>query len=137
MSRIPTATSIETAPPAARPLLEAVGKQLGSVPNMFRIIANSPAGLEGYLGLNAALGKGALDARTRARLALVVAELNGCGYCLAAHTYLGRAVTSSTTRSSARTALRLRRIPRRKPRCASLPSSSKRAGMCRRLTSKR
>ncbi len=93
MSRIPTATSIETAPPAARPLLEAVGKQLGSVPNMFRIIANSPAGLEGYLGLNAALGKGALDARTRARLALVVAELNGCGYCLAAHTYLGRAVT--------------------------------------------
>jgi len=30
-----------------------------------------------------------LDARTRARIALVVAEANGCGYCLSAHTYLG------------------------------------------------
>ncbi len=27
--------------------------------------------------------------RTRERIALAVAEVNGCGYCLAAHTYLG------------------------------------------------
>lgn len=31
--------------------------------------------------------------RTRARIALLVAELNRCGYCLSAHTYLGKNVT--------------------------------------------
>jgi uncharacterized peroxidase-related enzyme len=71
-------------------LLEAVGKQLGMVPNMFRIIANSPAGLEGYLGLNGALAKGRIDARTRERIALAVAEIDGCDYCLSAHSYLGK-----------------------------------------------
>lgn len=90
MSTIKTPASVEAAPEAARPLLAAVEKQLGSVPNLFRVVANSPAALEGYLGLSAALGKGALDARTRERIALAVAQVNGCGYCLAAHSYLGR-----------------------------------------------
>ena len=90
MSRINTPASIEAAPAAAKPLLEAVEKQLGSVPNLFRVVANSPAALEGYLGLNGALAKGSLDAKTRERIALAVAEINGCGYCLAAHTYLGK-----------------------------------------------
>ena len=90
MSRIQTPASIDAAPTAAQPLLAAVNKQLGMVPNLFRVVANSPAALEGYLGLNGALAKGALDARTRERLALAVAELNGCDYCLSAHTYLGK-----------------------------------------------
>lgn len=89
MSRIVTHSSIETSPERARPLLEAVQKQLGSVPNLFRVVANSPAALEGYLGLNFALAKGALPAATRERIALAVAELNGCEYCLAAHSYIG------------------------------------------------
>lgn len=90
MSRIPTPASIEAAPAAAQPLLEAVKKQLGVVPNLFRLVANSPAALEGYLGLNGALAKGTLDARTRERIALAVAEINGCSYCLSAHSYLGK-----------------------------------------------
>jgi uncharacterized peroxidase-related enzyme len=71
-------------------MLEAVKKQLGSVPNLFRTVATSPAALEGYLGLSAALAKGRLPAPTRERIALAVAEINACGYCLAAHSYLGR-----------------------------------------------
>ncbi|PPD14559.1 MAG: alkylhydroperoxidase [Methylobacterium sp.] len=90
MSRIPTPASIEAAPANAQPLLEAVRKQLGSVPNLFRLVANSPAALEGYLGLNGALGKGTLDARTRERIAIAIAEVNGCNYCLSAHSYLGK-----------------------------------------------
>lgn len=90
MSRIATPVSIETSPAASRPLLEAVNKQLGLVPNMFRIIGNSPAALEGFLGLSGSLGKGTLDVKTRNRIALAVAEGNGCSYCLAAHTYLGK-----------------------------------------------
>lgn len=90
MSRIPTPATIADAPAAAQPLLEAVKKQLGSVPNLFRLVATSPASLEGFLGLSGALGKGSLPAPTRERIALAVAEINGCNYCLSAHTYLGK-----------------------------------------------
>jgi uncharacterized peroxidase-related enzyme len=85
MSRIPTPASIADAPEKSRPLLEAVGKQLGMVPNMFRLMATSPQALEGYLGLY-----GALPAATREHIGLAVAEVNGCDYCLSAHAYLGR-----------------------------------------------
>ncbi|MEG3146211.1 carboxymuconolactone decarboxylase family protein [Sphingomonas sp. RT2P30] len=78
----------EDAPAAAQPLLDAVEKQLGVVPNLFRLVATSPAALEGYLGLNAALGR-TLDAKTRERIAITIAQANGCDYCLSAHTYLG------------------------------------------------
>jgi uncharacterized peroxidase-related enzyme len=90
MSRLPTPASIETSPAAAQPMLQAVKKQLGVVPNLFRLVGTSPAALEGYLGLNGALAKGALEAPTRERIALAVAELNGCDYCLSAHSYLGK-----------------------------------------------
>lgn len=90
MSRIPTPATIADAPAKSQPLLEAVHKQLGSVPNMFRLISTSPQALEGYIGLSGALGKGALPAATRERIALAVAEVNGCSYCLSAHTYLGK-----------------------------------------------
>ncbi len=89
MSRITTPTSIAAAPAASQASLEAVNKLLGTVPNLFRIVANSPKTLEGYLALNGALGQGALNAQTRERIALAVAEANGCNYCLAAHQYLG------------------------------------------------
>ena len=81
MSRINIPATVDAAPAAAQPLLNGVKAKLGSVPNLFRLLAVSPAALEGYLGLSGALGKGTLDARTRERIALAVAEFNGCGYC--------------------------------------------------------
>ena len=90
MSRIPIPATIDDAPAASRPMLDAVKKQLGVAPNVFRLVATSPAALEGYVGLLGALGQGALPAPTRERIALAVAEINGCSYCLSAHTYLGR-----------------------------------------------
>jgi len=92
MSRIPTPPSIDEAPPASRPQLEAVKKLLGSAPNLFRMVANSPAALEGYVGMLGALAKGALPAATHERIALAVAEANGCEYCLSAHAWLGKNV---------------------------------------------
>lgn len=90
MTRLPVPATIDQAPPASRPLLEGVKKQLGVVPNIFKLAALSPAALEGYVTLLGALDKGTLPAPTRERIALAVAEINGCDYCLSAHTYLGR-----------------------------------------------
>ncbi len=90
MSRIPTPATVADAPEASRPLLQGVEKMLGSAPNMFRLIANSPHTLDGYLSLSGALGKGKLTAATRERIALAIANYNGCDYCNSAHTYLGQ-----------------------------------------------
>ena len=70
MSRI-AITAVEQSPAASRPLLEAVNKQLGTVPNLMKVLGNSPAALGGYLGLSGALGKGTLGAKTGERIALV------------------------------------------------------------------
>ena len=86
MSRLPVPT-VETSPAASQPLLAAVNAQLGVVPNLFRLVGQSPASLEGFLGLNGALGK-TLNVKTRERIALAVAQVNGCDYCLSAHSYL-------------------------------------------------
>jgi uncharacterized peroxidase-related enzyme len=91
MSRISIPT-VEQSAAAAKPLLAAVQKQLGVVPNLMKLVGHSPAALEGYLSLNGALAKGQLDAPLRERIALAVAEYNGCDYCLSAHDYLGRNV---------------------------------------------
>jgi uncharacterized peroxidase-related enzyme len=91
MSRIAIPTFDQT-PAATLPLLDAVRKQLGIVPNLMKVVGNSPAALGGYLGLMNALAGGRLGAKTGERIALAVAEANACGYCLAAHTYLGKNV---------------------------------------------
>ena len=87
MSRISIPTR-DDAPAASHAILDAVNGQLGVVPNLFRLVALSPAALAGMTSLSGALAK-ALDVKTRERLAIATAEVNGCDYCLSAHTYLG------------------------------------------------
>lgn len=73
-------------------LLDLTKAKLGLVPNMTRAMANSPAVLEGYLGLSGSLGGGALPARIREQIAILSAEVNGCAYCLSAHSAIGKMV---------------------------------------------
>lgn len=80
----------ETATGETRRLLDAVQAQLGVTPNFIRLLANSPKALEGFLGLYGAAGGFALDKATQERIALTVAEGNGCEYCVSAHTAIGR-----------------------------------------------
>ena len=86
MSRL-SIPALDAASAASRPLLDAVGRSLGVVPNLFRLVGTSTPALEGLLAFNGALNK-ALDARTRELIAIAVAQVNGCDYCLSAHTYL-------------------------------------------------
>jgi uncharacterized peroxidase-related enzyme len=74
----------------AKQLLDGVQAKLGMTPNMMKTMAQSPAVLEAYLNFAGALGRGALDAKVREQIALVVGQTNGCEYCVAAHTTLGK-----------------------------------------------
>jgi|SRR4051794_4109564 uncharacterized peroxidase-related enzyme len=85
-------TSIEPAHADAHThqLFETIKARTGKVPNMMKTMAHSPALLEGYLAFSGALNKGVLPEVTRQEIALFVSQENGCEYCLAAHTLIGR-----------------------------------------------
>jgi uncharacterized peroxidase-related enzyme len=89
MSRV-NVVDPKTATGETRELLDAVQKQLGAVPNFIRALANSPKALSAFLGIYGAMGGAAIDKATQERIALVVAEENGCQYCVSAHTAIGR-----------------------------------------------
>ena len=91
MPRLPLIQTDST-PSRAQELLSGVHRKLGLVPNLTRVLANSPAALEGYLALSGALATGTLTAAVREQLALVVGEVHGCGYCLSAHSAIGKKV---------------------------------------------
>src|SRR6201991_1038760 len=82
MPRISVPTRDE-APAESQPILDSVGKQLGFIPNLHRLMSLSPAALTGLVGLQGALSK-TLDLRTRDAISLAVSEANACNYCLAA-----------------------------------------------------
>ncbi len=87
---MPRLTPIDptTATGQAKELLDGVQAALGMTPNMTRTMARNPAVLKGYIELNGALGK-TLTRELNEQIAIAVAEENGCGYCLSAHTALG------------------------------------------------
>ena len=92
MTALPALDPI-TAPPAAAEALAAAKAAFGgSLPNLARVMANSPAVLHGYLRFSGALDGGVLPQEVRERIALLIAEENGCEYCLSAHSYIAEHV---------------------------------------------
>jgi uncharacterized peroxidase-related enzyme len=85
----------QTAVGPARALLEATREQLGRVPNLYRAMANSPKALAGYLAFRGALQAGGLEREMCERIALLVAEINGCDYCVAAHSFRAQKIGMS------------------------------------------
>jgi uncharacterized peroxidase-related enzyme len=73
----------------AAALLGDVQAAFGVTPNMTKVMANSPAVLRGYLALTQALSAGVLAPGVREQIAVAIAELNGCAYCLSAHFFIG------------------------------------------------
>ncbi|MGC4028029.1 MAG: peroxidase-related enzyme [Steroidobacteraceae bacterium] len=84
-----------------RALLGQIEQAFGTIPNMFRAVANSPAALRSMWGAFGALGGGVLGAKLGEQIAVAVADRNACEYCLAAHTALGRNAGATAAEMSA------------------------------------
>ena len=82
--------TIETAPEAAKPLLEGAQKKYGFVPNLLGTMAEAPALLESYMTLGGIMGKTALSETERQIILMTNNRLNGCTYCMAAHTTIAQ-----------------------------------------------
>lgn len=64
-------------------------RMFGGTPNLVTTAAHSPAAVGAMLSLFAHLGKASLGAKAGEQIAIAVAQANGCGYCLSAHTAIG------------------------------------------------
>ena len=73
-----------------RGIFENLEKKMGSVPSVFRAMAQSPEMLEAFLGLNSTLSRTKLDAKLRELAYIKTSELNGCDYCLHYHRLSGK-----------------------------------------------
>lgn len=86
---------------AVKPALDQINGAFGTVPNMFKAVANSPAALASMWGSFGALGGGTLGAKLGEQIAVAIADRNACNYCLAAHTVLGQKAGASSAEMSA------------------------------------
>lgn len=87
-----TLLDAEAVPEDSKPLLEAVRKKFGFVPNLITSLARSPATLEAYLTLADLAAKTSFTPAEQHAGALIISQKNGCSYCLAAHGTIGKSV---------------------------------------------
>ena len=85
-----TTHTIETAPLESKSLLEAANQAYGFIPNLLGTMAESPDLLNGYMTLAAIFDKTSLSETERQIILITNNSLNGCTYCMAAHTTISQ-----------------------------------------------
>lgn len=90
MSRIHT-PALENATGATAQIYAQIRKAAGSVPNTYAAIgALDPGALKAILSADAELASGPLSRQELEVIKLVASEAAGCGYCVNAHSFLGK-----------------------------------------------
>lgn len=74
--------------PDNQAIFDNLEKALGFVPNLYASIAHSKNGLARFLAYQNA--KTSLSNKEKEAVNLIVSQVNGCVYCLSAHTVLGK-----------------------------------------------
>ncbi len=82
--------TLDSAPDAAKPLLQGAKDAFGFVPNLLGTMATAPALLEGYLTIAGIFDKSDLSETERQIVLMTNNRLNGCVYCMAAHTTISQ-----------------------------------------------
>ena len=86
-----TTYTIDNAPEASKPILETAKSKLGFVPNLMATMAESHVLVESYLTLMGIFDKSELSETERQIILMTNNRLNGCTYCMAAHTAASKA----------------------------------------------
>ncbi len=89
MAYLPVQTK-DTAPEASKPFLDRARKAYGFIPNLFAVFANSPAMIEAYGVLTGLFEKTDLTPAERQIVLMTNNRLNGCTYCMAAHSTISQ-----------------------------------------------
>ena len=89
MQRINPVT-LDQAPADSKPVLEHIKSTFGKIPNIFTTMAISPTTLNSMMACFEVLSQGELAGVKHEAIGLRVSQLNGCEYCLAAHTGMAK-----------------------------------------------
>ncbi len=73
-----------------KPIYADLESKMGKVINIFKGMGNSGAALNAYLSMSGALKQGHLSPDDREVIYLAVSEMNGCHYCVSAHTMISQ-----------------------------------------------
>lgn len=82
----------ETAPQGSKEWLEKIAGQYGFVPNMMAVLAESPAALDAYMKIYGALSAASLSPADQHLVMIAVSAVNGCDYCVPAHSTVAPSV---------------------------------------------
>ena len=85
-----TTYKIDTAPEGSKPFLEGAKQAFGFAANLLGNMAEAPTLLEGYLTLAGIFDKTNLTETERQIILMTNNSLNGCTYCMAAHTTISQ-----------------------------------------------
>lgn len=82
--------TIDTAPEGSKPILQAIQGKLGFVPNLMATMAEAPVLVESYMTMMGIFEKTDLTPTEREIILMTNNRLNGCTYCMAAHTAVSK-----------------------------------------------
>ncbi len=82
----------ETAPEASHDGLAGAKGKFGFVPNLFGVLAESPATLDGYLALNDIFERSSFSPQEQQLLLLTISVVNGCTDCVPAYSTVAKTV---------------------------------------------
>ena len=85
--QVPTRDQVDA---KAQGIFDNLKKQLGTVPNLYAAIGYSGDALANFLTFSSTAGGNSFTQKEKEAIDLAVSEVNGCTYCLAAHTALGK-----------------------------------------------
>lgn len=85
-----TTHTIESAPEDSKAILQGAQDALQFVPNLYATMAEAPALLEGYTTLAKIFDKTSFTETERQIIMMTNNRLNGCAYCMSAHTALSK-----------------------------------------------
>lgn len=84
--------TIDTAPEGSRADMNAVQAKFGFLPNIYGVFAESPSVIKAYIAMTDLLDKSAFTPAEAQLTLLTISAENGCDYCVAAHTMVGKMV---------------------------------------------
>ena len=80
----------DTAPERSREIMANAKKKYGFVPNLMGVMADAPAALRGYWGIGSEFAESSLTPIEQQVVILTVSRLNGCTYCMGAHSAVAK-----------------------------------------------
>ena len=85
-----TTHTIDSAPEESKSFLKSAKEAFGFIPNLLGTMAEAPSLLEGYMALASIFDKSSFNETERQIVLMTNNRLNGCTYCMSAHTALSK-----------------------------------------------